>query len=139
MLFRRRARPPGLEPERFDMTPLIDCTFQLIVFFMLVTDMSARQNEELTLPAASRLVETEEPEIVVNVLADRRVRVSGRTYSDAALEALFESVRPRLPGQGKPVLIRADRSARFEDVQKVMMIAHWHGNLTRVHFGAKFE
>ena len=114
------------------MAPLIDITFQLIVFFMLVSDMSARQSEDLHLPNASMARVTAGPETVVNVLADGRVKIGGRTHSDGALEALFESQK----GKDLPVLIRADRSAPFESIQKIMMIASDRGNVERLRFAA---
>ena len=41
------------EPDSIVMTPMIDIVFQLIIFFLLVNDMSRAQLEELTLPKAS--------------------------------------------------------------------------------------
>ena len=39
-------------PPELDMTPMIDVVFQLIIFFMLITDMSQKELEELYLPKA---------------------------------------------------------------------------------------
>jgi biopolymer transport protein ExbD len=137
---RRRAPPEDVEPTGFNMTPMIDCTFQLIIFFMLVTDMSRVQTEDLTLPSASKARLTEEAALVVNVMPDGKIRIAGRTFPDASLEGLFESRRAGAErGMGMPVLIRADRSTPFEHVQKVLMIASHHGAVTRIQFGAKQE
>ena len=114
------------------MTPLIDITFQIIVFFMVVTDMSVRQTEPVTLPPASMATLSRERETVVNVLPDGRIRIRGKTYGDGALEAFFE----RQAGVERPLLIRADRSAPFESIQKVMMIASDRGQVTRLRFAA---
>ena len=112
----RRTLPPDVENEGFDMTPMIDCTFQLIIFFMLVTDMASLRTEALTLPAASRVIDAKnEDDLVVNVMADGKVKVDGRILKDEALESIFEHV------------------------QKVMMIATTHGAVTRIQFCAKKE
>jgi biopolymer transport protein ExbD len=42
--------------EGFSLTPMIDVTFQLLIFFMLVSDMSQSQIELLTLPIASKAI-----------------------------------------------------------------------------------
>ena len=112
------------------MTPLIDITFQIIVFFMVVSDMSARQTEPITLPPASMASLFRERATVVNVLPDGRVKIGGRTHGDGALEAFFE----QRAGSDQPLLIRADRSAPFESIQKVMMIASHRGQVTRLRF-----
>ncbi len=134
----RRPPPQEIVPETANMTPMVDVTFQLIIFFMLVTDISSRQIEALTLPSASRAVAVDEYEIAVNVAPDGRIRIGGRTFSDEALESFFESLAGRR-GQGPPLLIRADRSTPFEHVQKVLMIGAGRCGLTRVDMGARTE
>jgi len=47
------------EPEGMVMTPMIDIVFQLLIFFVLVTDMARAQLENLTLPKANKA--TSEP------------------------------------------------------------------------------
>ena len=114
------------------MTPMIDIVFQLIVFFMLVSDMSVKQTEPVTLPTASAAILSRERETVINVLPDGRVKIGGRTHGDGALEAFFE----QRAQADRPLLIRADRSAPFESIQKVMMIASARGQVTRLRFAA---
>ncbi len=136
---RRRAPPPDVEQDGFDMTPMIDCTFQLIIFFMLVTDMASVQTEKMTLPAA-RGLDVKEAGLVVNVMADGTIRIDGRTVKDETLESLFEGRRAKAEsGSGYPVILRADRSTPFEHIQKVMMVATTHGAVTRVQFCARKE
>jgi biopolymer transport protein ExbD len=137
----RPKLPPEIEPEGFSMTPLIDITFQLLMFFMIATDMANRQVEALTLPGASRAVidPPQEPELVVNVMQDGRIRIGGRTFSDKALEDLFETRAQRPRDRNAPVVIRADRSTAFEHLQKILMIASTHGQVTRIHLSAKQE
>ena len=49
----KRKPPPEIEAVTFDMTPMIDVTFQLIIFFMLSMDMSQLELENLNMPTAS--------------------------------------------------------------------------------------
>jgi biopolymer transport protein ExbD len=136
----RRSAPPSAEPENFNMTPMIDVVFQLLIFFMLATQMAAQQTEALKIPPASMAKDVKAPdELLVNVTAEGRVRVGGRTFSDEALESLFEGRRHLSKGLGYPVLVRADRSTNFEHVQKVLLIASAHGAVSRVHLAATKE
>jgi len=140
MAWHRRKLPPELEPEGFSMTPLIDVTFQLLMFFMIATDMGSRQVETLTLPSASQAgIIDGGPELVLNITAEGRVRIAGRTFSDEALEGLFEYRSRNSRTSDMPLLVRADRSTSFEHIQKVLMIAAHRGQVTRLHLGAKQE
>jgi biopolymer transport protein ExbD len=141
MFGRRRALPPDAEQEGFDMTPMIDVTFQLIIFFMLVSDMSRTRTEVLKLPAASTATRIDNlDDLVVNIQADGTVKIDGRKLGDAALEAVFEGRRPKAErGTGYPVVLRADAATPFEHVQKILMMATDRGAVTRVQFSAKKE
>ncbi len=140
MAWHRRPKvPPELDPEGFSMTPMIDVTFQLMLFFMITSDMSSHQVETLTLPSARMAVITEGPETLVNVTADGRVRIGGRTFPDEALENFFATQAQSRRALEAPVLIRADRSTAFEHVQKILTIAAERGQKTRVSLGARLE
>jgi len=57
-----RIKTEGMmEKVGFDMTPMIDCVFQLIIFFMLTIDFANKQMERLTLPKATTSVEDKTP------------------------------------------------------------------------------
>jgi biopolymer transport protein ExbD len=154
----KRGPPPEVGTDDFDMTPMIDVTFQLIIFFMIVTDMSKAQIEPVVLPSANKAIKEKFEDtsmLVLNVLKDGAVKINGKTYwspkmadDNKKIEDLFESRRQNKLYQevaGKsdwvkyPILIRADRSTPFEHVQKILMIATHHGGVTRVQLGAKQE
>jgi biopolymer transport protein ExbD len=154
----KRGPPPEVDADSFDMTPMIDVTFQLIIFFMIVTDMSKAQIEPVILPAANKAIKEKFEDtsmLVLNILKDGAVKINGKTYwspkmadDNKKIEDIFESRRQNKLYQevaGKsdwvkyPILIRADRSTPFEHVQKILMIATHHGGVTRVQLGAKQE
>lgn len=80
---KKRRKPPFPEPEGFVMTPMIDVTFQLIVFFMLVNDMSRQKIEMLKLPKSTEVIRADylkdENIIICNVMRDGEVRINGQT------------------------------------------------------------
>ncbi|MBI5359262.1 MAG: biopolymer transporter ExbD [Planctomycetes bacterium] len=60
-----------IEPATFDMTPMIDCVFQLIIFFMLATDMSQRELEALIPPKAPKaqpIAPNEDDRLIINIV-----------------------------------------------------------------------
>jgi biopolymer transport protein ExbD len=154
----RRKRPQEVEFEGANMTPMIDVVFQLIIFFMLVTDMAKQQLEPVVLPYASKAIKEKIEDttiLVLNIMGDGTIKINGKTFwkpkdgdDNKRLEDLFESRRQNKLYQevaGKadwvkyPMLIRADRSTPFEHLQKVLMIATHHGGVTKVQLGAKQE
>jgi len=61
----------GQADVRFNMTPMIDCTFQLIIFFILTTQIASQEYARIDLPEPDRSVAKEYQlnKAVVNVLA----------------------------------------------------------------------
>jgi biopolymer transport protein ExbD len=133
-------------PEaEIDMTPMIDVTFLLIVFFMVVSDLSALDIAQLTLPFADQASVTKEmdpennPMLIVNVIKDGAVEISGQRYTtkteskgqstslkdylkieaEAAAREPAPADNPGLRASKLRVLIRADRDTPFKNVQAV--------------------
>jgi biopolymer transport protein ExbD len=141
---------PSDEAE-MDMTPMIDIVFQLIIFFMLITDMSQKELETLVLPVAvTASPDTPDPtEIrpVVNILSDGSIYVMGEIKYDPDNDDAYRQVRAYLQQQaalmpkepideanpggpkapGNPLLIRADQSTPFKHIQKVMELCGLEG------------
>ena len=155
------------EPEGFNLTPMIDVTFQLIIFFMLVNDMAQAQAEQLQLPPSDQAIQEkfiDDSLLIVNVLGETNelkkpngtILISGKVVFEPSAEAgkydvrrladLFEQRRlikayQETAGDTKfvryPVLIRADRTTHFEWVQLLLAVASKHGGVTRVQMGTK--
>ncbi|MBM3992041.1 MAG: biopolymer transporter ExbD [Planctomycetes bacterium] len=127
-----------------DMTPMIDVTFQLIIFFMLLMDMSQKDLETLVLPKALSAEEDKpnplDPRPVINITADGRILVKREVYFDPEHDDGYKKLKEYLlmrarampkapvePGStiiapDKPILVRADQSTPFKHIQKVMEI-----------------
>ena len=87
-------RIPRREVSRdvgFNMTPMIDVVFQLIIFFLLSSHL-AKQETQLPLPlptAGSGQAEqdSDRPRLTVNVLADGTLLVAGHVVAAAGHRA----------------------------------------------------
>jgi biopolymer transport protein ExbD len=132
-----RMRPPRPDPKpaEFDMTPMIDVTFQLIVFFLVANDLSRKEIVDLVLPRAIHGIEdgSESSRVILNVRAPRdpeqRLPVVSWRGREIDLARLGRELRTaadarRSGGPGSPsevpVLVRADRAAPWRHVQFVM-------------------
>ncbi len=154
----KRKMPADVDYQGGNMTPMIDIVFQLLIFFMLVTDMARAQIENLKIPSASKAIKEkyEDPlMLVLNVMPDGTIKSGGKAFWNPKmgddckkLEDLFEARRQNKRYQEVegsdayvkyPLMIRADRSAHFEHIQRLLMIATHHGGVTRVQLGARQE
>ncbi len=121
--------------QSFDMTPMIDIVFQLVVFLMIANDMSRKEIEELALPDAVHGSEdkgiNEKRRVIVNLLSDDKggppiLKVRGeemdldrfKQYLAPEADILREQDSTR--ASELYVLIRADKKSRWQDVQWVM-------------------
>ncbi|MCI0588437.1 MAG: biopolymer transporter ExbD [Planctomycetes bacterium] len=126
-----------------NMTPMIDCCFQLIIFFIVTIDMGQKELESLELPPARAAV-PDEPATkrpILNVDHEGRVFIRRRlTYDPTSADPRLrdprevqeqlarwaramprrydEVARREIPDE--PLLVRADRNVPFAHVQRVL-------------------
>jgi biopolymer transport protein ExbD len=122
-----------------NMTPMIDVVFLLIIFFMVITDMTQQDLEDLKLPVAKTAVadkpDPDEFRPVVNIKTDGSIWVKRRQYFDPEnpdeykeLRAFLSDVAAKMKRDpedpmkfpDEPLLIRADMNTPFKYIQKVM-------------------
>ena len=108
----------------FNMTPMIDVVFQLIIFFLLSNHL-AKQETQLPLPlpaATSGMVELADarPRLTVNVLADGTLLVANRPVKPDELVGLLRG-RRAAHGDELEVRIRADRAVLYRRVEPVLV------------------
>ncbi|HET6202807.1 MAG TPA: biopolymer transporter ExbD [Planctomycetota bacterium] len=133
-----------------NLTPLIDCCFQLIVFFIVTIDMSQKELEDLRLPAARAAVPDQPPTSrpIVNVDSEGRTFIRGRLVYDpespdprlrdtrgieeplalwarAMPQRYDEFARRELPDH--PLLLRADRNTPFRHIQRILELCSKEG------------
>ncbi len=136
--------------EELDMniTPMIDVVFQLLIFFLVVSEIASRDHiEDLTLPVASEAKEEEAmpDRLVISVshkAGEDRIWIAGRVRTINEVENYLR-VEKQFRGSGagetkQPVLIQADRHAKWQTIQDIMekasKLQFW-----RLSFGVKLR
>ena len=127
----------------FDMTPMIDVTFLLIIFFLLITELADVSKAKMKLPRAGRAEPDDKAvpgRVVLNILRNGDVVVMGQKYDDATLDNLL-TMEAKISRAGstdgfpsRAILIRADARTEFENVQHVMAMCMYR-QLWRIAFG----
>ncbi len=125
---------------KMNMTPMIDVVFLLIIFFMIVTDLTQQELEDLVLPKADQAAKDENPpekRMIINItrpghyvyrrndlgIVDNCIdQIKGHLYS------MVEFFPREDDGCSKqPILIRADRKTLFKYIQKVLQVCGEEG------------
>jgi biopolymer transport protein ExbD len=125
-----RSREIGL---KFDITPLIDIVFNLVIFFLVATHfVSSEARETIVLPQATQTDDRPPAarRLVVTVLPDGSLSVAGRAVSIPDVDAMIADAA-QVGTEDYEVQIRGDRTAHFESVQPVLVACARHG-VTRV-------
>jgi len=118
MNFRKKHRPmlPG-----FQMASMMDVIFLMLFFFIVSSVYSQWENNiSITLPTAKSGVPPDRlpGEIIINITTDGRVSINEQDLTLDALTKKLESLARLFPGQ--PVVLRADKDTRYEDLIKVV-------------------
>ena len=141
MRFPRKAesRAPKLA-----LTSMLDVIFLLLCFFVTISVFSQWESEiSISLPNAKTATEPDRlpGEIVVNVAKDGAVRVNGAFLSLPDLASRLKKISRFYPGQ--PVIVRADREVRYDDLVKVIDACRegdvWNFSLATSQDGEKKE
>ena len=118
---------PRYKPNRklgFNMTPMIDVVFLLIIFFLVSSHLSRQENQvELSLPIAASSDEDpnqQTPRVTINVTADGKYSLAGRPIAADRLPQQFADVMAK-KGKDLEVRIRGSRSAPYSAVEPIML------------------
>ncbi len=110
----------------FNMTPMIDVVFLLIIFFLVSSHLAQRENRiEVSLPDAAsgqRDVPTPNPRLTLTVQADGKIWLSGKPTDLKQLDSYLEARREQL-GDDLEVRIRCDRTVPYRTVEPLLASA----------------
>ena len=116
------------ENPKFNMAPMIDMVFLLLVFFMCASKISRSQKMTMQIPEATKAVVPEErPERwIVNIALDEDdpTRTRSKLYSgevETTIDELVSQIEAQLAVQPDlSVYIRADANTEHKEIKKVM-------------------
>ena len=145
-----RKKVDVTEDGDLDMTPMIDIVFNLLIFFMVVTDLSQKDLAELTLPIAYMAQEDkdddEDDRVILNVDKNGAIiwRSERRTLGELQVilreqkslyqkkmardgKSAYEELNDGKKASKLYVLLRADKDTPWQHVQWLMTIMALEG------------
>lgn len=119
------------EKRRLDMTPMIDCVFQLLLFFLVASHfeeqarMTGEGELDANLPeaAAAMPMVMRPQELIVNIDGQGQFFVSGELQSEPQLGFLLRRSQNDNPGN-QSVVIRGDETADWKYIARVMSLCN---------------
>jgi biopolymer transport protein ExbD len=107
-----------------DMSPLIDCVFQLLVFFMLSSTFLTPAMR-IQLPSAQASQPQDAPQVLVAIASDGSISVNHRVVS---LSKLQQEVAAQLvDSEKKVVTIHGDQKSAYQQFVEVLAIVRRAG------------
>ncbi len=120
-------KSPRYKPNRkygFNMTPMIDVVFLLIIFFLVSSHLARQESQmDLELPVAAageEDVDQDVPRLTINVKADGTLWLAGRPIATNQLKNRFVAAQAK-EGDNIEVRIRGSRSAPYSAVEPIMV------------------
>lgn len=127
-----KIKAKGAEQIEIDYTPMIDMTFQLIAFFMILINFSeAEQDQRVQLPSSVLAKPPQAPletPITIQMVKSGQIVMGGQLYPDAnSIKPLLNNEKYVLESQDRSaadatIIIRAHRAAKTGLVQNVVKV-----------------
>tara|TARA_R110002049_G_scaffold2750_2_gene21383 strand:- start:85457 stop:85894 length:438 start_codon:yes stop_codon:yes gene_type:complete len=127
-----RVKSKKVDLAEGDLTPMIDMTFQLIAFFMVLINFAQTEaNDRVVLPSSQLVKPPEAPlefPIILHVAQDGQIILGGDDYTPETLRVGLQRELAVIRAEKKTaadanVVIRAHRDTAAGDVQEVIRVA----------------
>jgi biopolymer transport protein ExbD len=121
---------------QFNITPLIDVVFLLIIFFLVASHfIRNEQVEQVELPTATQTKDEDESasRIVVTVATDKRLILGGHDATVEEIERKLQFAAEQNGAAATELRIRADRGVPYSVVEPLLLAAARAG-ITKVRF-----
>jgi biopolymer transport protein ExbD len=121
-----------------NMTPMIDVTFLLIIFFVTVNQVSRVNRSEVELPKLPGTQDQVEGSLTVNIDQTGRIVVAGQAVSLPALAAMVGDELDKADGEPArvTVVLRIDRRGDCRTVNQVVDLLE-RSQITRVRLSTE--
>ena len=95
------------EEQELNMTPLIDCVFLLLIFFMVTTVFKQPYSLQVVLPEAQQGVIVEEKKLVASITEDGRMEINRHLVTLDHLEQVL--LREKEGTRSLTLVVRTDQ------------------------------
>jgi biopolymer transport protein ExbD len=115
-----RQRNTEREPD-FNLTPMIDCVFLLLIFFMVTTVFKQPYSLQLELPEAQQAQRVQEKKLVSSITSDGRMEINRELVSAADLEQVL--LRHKQGTRSLTLIVRTDKETKHKHLLDLIEVA----------------
>jgi len=116
-----KARIKVVEDQDLNMSPLIDCVFLLLIFFMVTAVFKNAPALDLMLPDAENSVKLDQKQMIAELDADGNIALNGVVGTLDSFDAML--VNEKQKRGMNALLIKADASATHGNIITMMKLA----------------
>ena len=109
------------EEQELNLTPLIDCVFLLLIFFMVTTVFKQPYTLQVQLPEAVKANQIEEKKLVGTVTIDGRIEINRNIVTSGELEAVL--MREKQDTGSLTLILRTDQQTRHKHMLEMLQVA----------------
>ena len=110
----------------FNMTPMIDVVFLLIIFFLVSSHLAQRENRiPMELPVANSGEEdiaSDHPRVTINVESESKMSIGGQIIATSDLSSRLTQAQDQM-GETMELRIRCNRNVPYRSVAPIMRTA----------------
>jgi biopolymer transport protein ExbD len=134
----RLAKRHGTKLE-INMTPMIDVTFLLLIFFMTVNQVSKANRERMPLPLLAGSKDQSDAELIINIDRDDNIIVSPQFMSLGELAFLIADKLKQVNGDRSrlTVLMRVHREVNCRMVNEIVSMLDDKFQINHVNLGVE--
>jgi biopolymer transport protein ExbD len=118
-----------------DLSPMIDCVFILLIFFIVTTTFVEETGVEVDKPQAAAAVQLEKTSILIAITAQGQIVYGGREIGISGVQPL---VKRMLQKEDVPVIVQADTASQSGLLVRVVGEAKL-GGATKVSVATRNE
>jgi biopolymer transport protein ExbD len=113
---RRNRRKENKDGVEINLSPMIDCIFILLIFFIVTTVFVEETGVEVNRPDASSSIPLEKNSILIAITANDKVVYGGK---DIGVTGVGQQIKQLIMKEDLPVIIQADEGASHGIFAKV--------------------
>ena len=121
MALKKTASASVLETDELNMTPLIDCVFLLLIFFMVTTVFKNPAQLQMVLPEVQNPLDLDKRQLQCELDADGNIALNGKITSFDSFDAFLITEKQKTGNN--MLLIKADVGTKHKNVLRLMKIA----------------
>lgn len=115
------ARISQHEDQELNLTPMIDCVFLLLIFFMVTTVFKQPYNLQVELPEAQQALRVQEKKLVSSITADGTMEINRELVTLAQLPEVL--MRHKQETRSLTLIVRTDKKTKHKFLLDLLEVA----------------